>query len=108
MTDDPQKWGPDKWREIHQKTLRYPRNPSQYHKRKMYEYFMNLPDELPCETCAKHLTEHLNTYPLTYQILSSRKRLCCWTVDIHNLVNKSLGKRELSYEEAFTIHLSHN
>ncbi|AYV81653.1 MAG: putative FAD-linked sulfhydryl oxidase [Harvfovirus sp.] len=106
MIDDPTIWGPAMWRDIHKRTLNYPRNPTSEDKREMYEFFMNLPDELRCDLCANNLRHHLRTYQLTYHILSSRKRLCFWCVDLHNLVNQSLGKRELSYEEALQIHLA--
>lgn len=107
MSDDPKVWGPGVWKKIHQKTLNYPRNPLGRDKDEMYQFFMNLPNQLPCATCAANLQQHLRTYELTYEILSSRKRLCFWAIDLHNIINRSLGKEELSYEEALQIHLSY-
>ena len=46
---------------------------------------------------------NLINFPLTDYILSSRDTLLKWTIDIHNEVNKSIGKKILDYNEAITL-----
>ena len=54
-------------------------------------FFLNLGNVLPCDKCTKHYKEHLIKYPLS-ENLNSRKELVLWLINIHNEVNKSLGK----------------
>ena len=48
--------------------------------------------------------DHLQKLPITPQVLQNTKSLFKWTVEVHNLVNKSLNKRLLSYEEAYQLY----
>ena len=105
MYDNLNQWGPRMWRDLHRKTLAYPDCPRERDKSRMLYLFYNLPYDLPCPACATHLQELLEEYPLTDIILSSRKRLVYWLIDIHNMVNVSLGKPKLSYEYAIALQL---
>src|SRR3989304_8818389 len=97
---DPEVWGNYGWKFLHITTLTYPECPTNIDKKSMKKFFESIKGTLPCYKCRIHYQEHLQKYPLTDDILSSRKNLIYWLIDIHNSVNRSLGKRELSYEEA--------
>lgn len=105
MSDNPEIWGPVAWKKIHKKTFNYPENPTHQDREEMYNFFMNLPNVLPCETCSNNLRNHLRIHPLTYNILSSKWELVYWTIDLHNIVNESLGKYKMSYRDVFNIYL---
>lgn len=88
---NPTVWGPNLWFSLHTITLNYPKNPTYENKKAYNTFFLNLGDVLPCEKCTKHYNEHLIKYPLS-ENLNSRKELVLWLINIHNEVNKTLGK----------------
>lgn len=72
-------------------------SPAQQHNYKAF--FHMLPDVIPCSTCSDHLRENLKKMPIDNH-LSSNKDLFAWSVQLHNVVNKQLGKPQISIEEA--------
>ena len=52
---------------------------------------------LPCRYCRQHYNENLKKLPIQ---ADSKIDLIWWTIDLHNLVNLSTGKKVLSKEEA--------
>lgn len=97
----PKIWGKNGWKFLHFVTLGYPINPTKEDKEHYYQYFHLLQYVLPCKKCGYNLGDHLEKYPLTDEILSSRDKLVCWGIDLHNIVNHYTGKPMLSYDEAF-------
>merc|ERR1719199_1597783 len=59
----------------------------------------DLQNVLPCPSCGVHLKEHMKKHPIEPHV-KSRDALVKWMVDIHNMVNKDVGKKELSQKEA--------
>jgi len=104
MNVDPAQWGPSLWRSLHSITLGYPENPTDIVKKHTHNLFTSLQYVLPCEKCRVNFNHQLTTSPLTDTIISSRQSLITWLIDIHNEVNKSLGKRILSQEEALKLY----
>ena len=51
------------------------------------------PALIPCPTCSEDFRKIIEEYPLTGDYFT-------WSVDVHNLVNKKLGKPQVSYEDA--------
>tara|TARA_Y100000816_G_C26063840_1_gene558925 strand:- start:9 stop:467 length:459 start_codon:yes stop_codon:yes gene_type:complete len=98
-------WGPKYWFFIHTIAFNYPDSPSAAMKRKYYDFFMNLPLFIPDPGIGEKFTKLLDEYPVS-PYLESRSSLMIWTHYIHNKVNASLGKKELSYDEALRIYLS--
>ena len=97
---NPDIWGPHAWFFLHSITINYPDNPSPEVKDAMKKLINSLVLLLPCAHCQENYTQHLIKYPLTEEILSSRKLLFRWMIDIHNEVNKIHGKKIYSYDEA--------
>jgi hypothetical protein len=93
----PSLWGRQAWHFIHIVSLNYPNKPTDEDKDNYLAFFKSLRHILPCPICAKHFEENMEKLPIR---LENTKDLFEWTVDIHNEVNKSNGKIELSYEEA--------
>ena len=98
-------WGFYTWHAIHYVALGYPDQPSEDDKATYTLFFKTLGKVLPCKLCVSHYEQHLAQHPI-HDSLESKAKLFAWTVGIHNAVNRSLGKREYSVEEAQTYLLS--
>lgn len=91
-------WGPQAWRFLHSITFAYPvKNPSDAQKKQTKEFFTYLQFLLPCPECKQHYSQLLILKPID-NALDSQDSLSRWLVNIHNQVNKRLGKPEMPYE----------
>ncbi len=102
MRFPPAVWGPIFWMTIHIVALGYSEKPSYSEKKSAKEFYEGLQHLLPCPTCREHYREHLKNNPITPS-LDNRRDLFKWTVNIHNSVNKKLGKPQVSEEEALAF-----
>jgi hypothetical protein len=91
-------WGPQYWFVLLTMAHMYPDFPTTITKRKYYDFIMNLPLFLPNESMGNQFAEMLDKYPVT-PYLDKRESFVRWVVFIHNKINMSLGKLELSLEE---------
>tara|TARA_R110002050_G_scaffold49494_1_gene114999 strand:+ start:38 stop:472 length:435 start_codon:yes stop_codon:yes gene_type:complete len=103
---EPTVWGPKLWFIMHTFALSYSINPTDGEKAAMAEFFNNLKYTIPCNKCRIHYTAHLSKNPIENH-LDNRDALFKFTVDIHNEVNKTIGKRIFSYEEALDLYRAH-
>lgn len=82
---DPSSWGPYYWGMLHKAALAnvldFP------------ELVQLFPALLPCPKCSNDFRKIIEDYPLTGNYF-------IWSVDVHNQVNKKLGKSQVSYEDA--------
>jgi hypothetical protein len=90
-------WGKCGWVLIHTIAINYPNNPSNSEKKNIIDFFTILGKVLPCRYCRQHYKKNLKELPIR---ADSKLDLVYWTIDLHNRVNKSLGKRILSRDEA--------
>jgi FAD-linked sulfhydryl oxidase len=93
----PEVWGRAGWRFIHAVALTYPVKPTEKEKKIYASFLQSLGDVLPCPFCGEHFKQNMKNHPPN---LDSRKTFFNWTVDMHNFVNVSNNKPEISYEEA--------
>ena len=98
---DPVKWGPHLWFFLHTISFTFPQNPTYDNKLKYLEFYNSLKYMLPCELCRTHYIQHIQHAPPN---TNSRKDLVIWTIDLHNRVNKSLNKREYTYQEVIELY----
>ena len=96
----PEIWGKHMWYTVHFIALAYPEQPTSEDKRHYQIFFENLHTVIPCYKCSVNYVKHLNELPLDSTALKSNKGLFEWTVDLHNVVNRNLGKQVWSYEKA--------
>jgi hypothetical protein len=96
-------WGPYGWKYFHFVALAYPINPTDEDKLNYYNFYIFFGKTLPCENCIHHYAEHLQNFPLTDYILSTKDTLLKWTIDIHNEVNKKGNKKIYDYDEAVAL-----
>ena len=104
---DPKIWGPFLWYILHIMSFNYPLQPSYADKRIYHDFYVNFKDLIPCSTCQKHYRQHLHSNPIS-PALDSRADLVKWVIQMHNLVNISLGKPTMTVEEVFTAYQMNN
>lgn len=66
---------------------------------KWFEDWQSRIPSINCD-CRRHWREFVAKYPPDF---SSREAFFAWTVRAHNAVNRRLGKREMSLEEALEL-----
>ena len=64
----------------------------------MPTFFNTLQPILPCAKCSQNYLRHLQEDPISNN-LDNKKSLVNWLINVHNKVNKSNNKRELTYNE---------
>lgn len=100
-------WGPPMWFTIHFSAYHYPMNPTFEQQEDMFNYILSLPTIIPCNRCKKHAKEFIEGYKRTnkiFDVVRTRDNLFKFTVDFHNNVNRRLGKREFTYQEAYSLY----
>ncbi|MEM3061974.1 MAG: ERV1/ALR-related protein [Nitrososphaerota archaeon] len=94
-------WGRYAWYKFHKKALEYPDNPCRCLMEKTAHFykkdFLKL---IHCPSCIEDYKLMIKKCPIR---LGSKHELFEWTVDIHNMVNRKLGKEEICYSEAYRI-----
>jgi len=89
MNIPPTKWGPHFWMTLHIACL----GCQDY--KALSEFVEGYIYIIPCLTCREHFEKVLVENPVP-----EAGDFFKWSVDVHNIVNKRLGKPEFSYEEA--------
>jgi len=106
MALEPNIWGPHYWFVLHTIALTYPHTPNEVMRKKYYDLVQNLPLFLPVEEIGNTFSQYLDKYPVT-PYLESRTSFVKWMHFIHNKINVSLGKKELTMEEAMAAYYEH-
>lgn len=93
-------WGPSLWHYLHTMSFNYPVNPSMQEKKQYKEFILSLKNVLPCKYCRENLKNNLKSLPLTKNALKNRENFSKYVYDLHELINKMLGKKSnLSYTQ---------
>jgi hypothetical protein len=91
-------WGPSQWHFLHTMSFNYPVNPTKEDKQNYRNYILNLRNVLPCKYCRQNLTNNLKINPITMKDMESRESFSRYVYNLHEMVNKMLGKKSgLSY-----------
>ena len=96
---DKEAWGKPTWQALHYIALGFPKNPSTQDKVNYQMFYENFYKVIPCTECSQHYKDNLKTMPVEKYLVDNEK-LFEWTVNMHNIVNKILGKHELTLTEA--------
>ena len=96
MDYDPNVWGPHYWFFIHSVGFTYPDFPDDGVKKQYYNFITSLPLFIPNKAVAKHFQSLLDDYPIS-SYLNSKDSFLKWIHFIHNKINTSVGKKEMSY-----------
>ena len=93
-------WGPSMWFTLHIISFNYPVKPTQDQKKEYFNFFKNLGNILPCSYCRLNYKKNIKSVKLDMSIMKNRKTLSIWLYNLHNEINKMLGKKfKLSYDE---------
>jgi hypothetical protein len=86
-------WGPSMWHFLHTMSFNYPVTPTPEQKQQYMDFILNLRNVLPCKYCRMNLTNNLATRPLKMCHMESRDTFSRFVYDLHETVNKLLGKK---------------
>ena len=100
----PDIWGRHLWLSLHFIALDFSDNPTDEDKLNYKLFFENLHQVIPCYKCSLNYKPNLQQRPITDKDTMNTKSLFKWTVDIHNLVNTELGKKQLSFDDAWIFY----
>ena len=89
MKIPPSKWGPHFWMTLHIACL------GCQDAKVLADFVEGYKEIIPCLSCREHFEQVLVENPVP-----EADNLFKWSVDVHNIVNKRLGKPEFSYEDA--------
>lgn len=98
-------WGPHYWFFLHTIAHSYPNKPNSITKKKYYDFINNMPLFIPNEKIGDNFAELLNKYPVS-PYLDNRDSFKRWVHFIHNKINVSLGKEEISFFESEDLYKS--
>lgn len=93
-------WGPGLWHYLHTMSFNYPVEPTSKDKKQYKNFILSLKNVLPCKYCRENLKKNLKVLPLTKKVLESRENFSRYIYDLHEHINKMLGKTSgLSFED---------
>lgn len=92
---DPAVWGVYYWFVLHSIAYFYPETPNSITKRKYYDFIQNYGMMMPDVDMGNAFSQLVDYYPVS-PYLDSRESFMRWVNFIHNKINVSLGKEELS------------
>lgn len=86
-------WGPSMWHFLHTMSFNYPVKPTQQQKHQYRDFIFSLQHILPCKYCRMNLKNNLKQLPLTMEKMKSRETFSRYVYDLHEHINKMLGKK---------------
>lgn len=94
----PSVWGPIFWTTMHIVTLGYPGFPSEQEQTAAINFFESLQYTIPCPICKEHYKFNLEKMPVK-DAVHNKQALIRWMFNVHNEVNKQLGKSEFAWKD---------
>ena len=98
MELEPKVWGPHYWFVLFSIALSYPTHANNVVKKKYYDFIQNFPLFIPHREIGNDFMQLIDTYPVT-PYLDNRDSFLRWVHFIHNRVNITLGKEEISLKK---------
>jgi len=93
-------FGPIFWSMLHIISFNYPINPTEENKDDYHKYLMSIKNILPCKSCRDNYIVNLKATKYGRDKLKNREVFSRFIYDLHNTVNKMLGKKNFStYED---------
>mgnify|MGYP005677495805 FL=1 len=97
---DPKIWGPHAWFFLDTIAINYPDSPINETKNNYKNFIKSFIEIIPCNVCKRGIKKIMRQNPLTLKVLGSRESFVCWMNNIHNKVNKKLGKKIYTLDES--------
>ena len=93
-------WGPSLWHFLHTMSFNYPVKPTKEDKVNYMNFIKSLQNILPCKYCRINLKKNLKDAKFSVKKMKDRNTFSQYIYDLHNHINKMLGKKNtVSYEE---------
>ena len=93
-------WGPPMWHTLHKISFNYPVKPTKEQIENYYDYFDSLKFILPCRYCRENYVENQKKLKFGKKTFKNRDSLSRFVYDLHEMVNKNLGKKSgLTYNQ---------
>ena len=93
-------WGPSMWHFLHTMSFNYPLKPTKQDKDNYHNFLMSLQKILPCKYCRDNYNNNLKGAKYSRRVLKNRETFSKFIYNLHDNVNKMLGKKcGLSYDE---------
>lgn len=89
-------WGPAMWHVLHTISFNYPVHPTSEHKIQYLHFVRSIGDVLPCIHCRNNFRKNLEDVRFGKSCFKDRKHFSRFVFDLHNQVNRMLGKPEES------------
>jgi len=86
-------WGPSLWHSLHTISFNYPVKPTLQDKKNYKRFILSLKHILPCKYCRMNFRKNLKDVPLNDKALKNRANFSRWMYNIHEHINKMLGKK---------------
>ena len=86
-------WGPPMWHSLHTISFNYPVKPTKDDKENYYNYFKYLRFILPCRYCRDNLINNYKKLKFGKSKFKNRDTLSRFVYDLHEEVNRMLGKK---------------
>lgn len=99
-TSSPSVFGPAYWSYYHISTVHLPEALNPAIANQIRNVLFAIPVTVPCDVCSLHSGNFISQNKDRLMSLKSGSDFFNFTVDLHNLVNKRLGRHITSYEEA--------
>ena len=93
-------WGVPGWRFLHCVSFAYPEAAAPQERQDMFVFLRSVGNVLPCKRCRSHYNAYVGAHLTSSAspILVGRESLARFLVELHNDVNRRLGKSEATYE----------
>jgi hypothetical protein len=93
-------WGPSLWHFLHTMSFNYPVKPTREDKMNYLNFMNSLKSILPCKYCRINLKKNFSDTKFSIIKLKDRKTFSKYIYDLHNHINKMLGKKiTINYDE---------
>lgn len=101
-------WARPMWRVIHQIGLTTDLTSSTDSRRGFVDFMNSLKKAIPCTECRLHYTQYIDSHPYPSVDTKTDKTVFFeYTVDLHNSINKRLGKKTYTLDEAWKLHMDY-
>ena len=95
-----QEIGRHAWALLHSVAASYPIEPTNEDKKQVEDFINGLAYNFPCKICGKHFVKLLKDNPIKN---NNREELVYYMCEIHNELNRKLGKQKFTCKEAFNV-----
>ncbi len=98
-------WGPEKWYEIHTKTIDYSNEPNETENQEMKKYILNLYKTIGCSSCRMETFNYILKFESQLDIIClNRNNVFKFFVDFHNVINDKLHKPKVGYRQVYIMY----